>query len=231
MLAAEQLYTFLGTQRHSGGAFISLLTEGAGRSGDPRHYHDKVTETFFCIKGALQMFLNDESFCWKRAIFCMFRQGPSTPSRFARGYTLYRLPDSRDIRELLPLSLPALRWTHLPSDAPPFRFDRVIQHMGELDLRMVGRPGAAARNRRGMKTFQGRPKLYPVEELRDQIYSHAGGKPRLADLYLPSLPEGKAPVIVWVHGGGWRFGDRHLAPGPVSLYRGARFAIVASITG
>jgi len=61
-------------------------------------------------------------------------------------------------------------------------------------------------------TFRGRPKLYPVEEVRDQVYCQAGGKPRLADLYLPSLGAGKAPVIVWVHGGGWRFGDRHLAP-------------------
>jgi acetyl esterase/lipase len=63
-----------------------------------------------------------------------------------------------------------------------------------------------------VKTYQGRPKLYAVETVRDQVYSSAGGKPRLADLYLPWLPSGNAPVIVWVHGGGWRFGDRQLSP-------------------
>jgi acetyl esterase/lipase len=46
----------------------------------------------------------------------------------------------------------------------------------------------------------------------DLIYSHAGGKPRLADLYLPKVEGYRLPVIVWLHGGGWRFGDRRLAP-------------------
>jgi acetyl esterase/lipase len=78
-----------------------------------------------------------------------------------------------------------------------------------------------------MKTFRGRPKLYPVERVHDQIYSHAGGKPRLADLYLPTLPEGKGPVIVWVHGGGWRFGDRHLAPDLSRFIAERGFAIVS----
>jgi acetyl esterase/lipase len=78
-----------------------------------------------------------------------------------------------------------------------------------------------------VNTFRGRPKLYPVEEVRDQVYSHAGGKPRLADLYLPSLPAGKAPVIVWVHGGGWRFGDRHLAPDLSRFIAERGFAIVS----
>ena len=78
-----------------------------------------------------------------------------------------------------------------------------------------------------MKNFRERPKLYAVEELRDQVYSHAGGKSRLADLYLPSLPAGKAPVIVWVHGGGWRFGDRHLAPDLSRFIAERGFAIVS----
>ena len=78
-----------------------------------------------------------------------------------------------------------------------------------------------------MTDFRGRPKLHAVEELRDQIYSHAGGKPRLADLYLPSLPGRKAPVIVWVHGGGWRFGDRHLAPDLSRFIAERGFAMVS----
>lgn len=78
-----------------------------------------------------------------------------------------------------------------------------------------------------MNHFQGRPKLYEVAVLRDQVYSHAGGRPRLADLYLPSLPAAKAPVIVWVHGGGWRFGDRHLAPDLSRFIAERGFAIVS----
>jgi acetyl esterase/lipase len=54
--------------------------------------------------------------------------------------------------------------------------------------------------------------LYPVKILRDLVYSNAGGVPRLADLFLPVGVKGPIPVILWVHGGGWRFGDRKLAP-------------------
>jgi acetyl esterase/lipase len=78
-----------------------------------------------------------------------------------------------------------------------------------------------------VNTFRGRPKLYPVEEVRDRVYSHAGGKPRLADLYLPSLAAGNAPVIVWVHGGGWRFGDRRLSPDLSRFIAERGFAIVS----
>jgi acetyl esterase/lipase len=78
-----------------------------------------------------------------------------------------------------------------------------------------------------MRDFRGRPKLYAVEEVRDLVYSHAGGKSRLADLYLPSMPAASPPVIVWVHGGGWRFGDRHLAPDLSHFIAERGFAIVS----
>jgi acetyl esterase/lipase len=45
--------------------------------------------------------------------------------------------------------------------------------------------------------------VYAVEVVIDQVFSMAGGKPRLADLYLPLHVSGKLPVILWVHGGGW----------------------------
>lgn len=47
--------------------------------------------------------------------------------------------------------------------------------------------------------------------LADLVYSRAGGADRLADLWLPDGP-GPHPLAIYLHGGGWRFGDRHLAP-------------------
>jgi acetyl esterase/lipase len=46
----------------------------------------------------------------------------------------------------------------------------------------------------------------------DQVYSHAGGVARLADVFLPSSGAVPHSVVIWLHGGGWRFGDRRLAP-------------------
>ncbi len=45
-----------------------------------------------------------------------------------------------------------------------------------------------------------------------------GVRPLELDLYLPPETDGSVPVVVFLHGGGWRLGSRHVA-GP--MYRGA----------
>jgi acetyl esterase/lipase len=77
------------------------------------------------------------------------------------------------------------------------------------------------------RSFRSRPKLCEVSLVADQVYSHAGGKPRLADLYLPKTPQQKVPVVVWLHGGGWRFGDRHMAPDLSRFFAERGFAMVS----
>lgn len=67
----------------------------------------------------------------------------------------------------------------------------------------------------------------PVKILRDLVYSHAGGSARLADLYLPEGLSRPVPVILWVHGGGWRFGDRLLAPDLRRWFAERGFAMVS----
>ena len=59
MIAGDQLYTILGNQSHSNGAFISLLTEGPIGVPIPRHQHERVTELFYCLNGEMQMFAGD----------------------------------------------------------------------------------------------------------------------------------------------------------------------------
>ena len=62
----------------------------------------------------------------------------------------------------------------------------------------------------------------------DQVYSHAGGSARLADVYpalrVATLP---FPVVIWLHGGGWRFGDRHLAPDLALFAQRSGLAVVS----
>jgi len=51
-------------------------------------------------------------------------------------------------------------------------------------------------------------------EFKDVIYATVNGKPLGLDLYLPSNV--KAPsLIVWVHGGAWRVGDKSQYPQPL----------------
>ncbi len=61
----------------------------------------------------------------------------------------------------------------------------------------------------------------------DQVYSHAGSSARLADIYLPTSAAAPIPVVIWLHGGGWRFGDRHLAPDLALFAQSSGLAVVS----
>ncbi|GAJ13590.1 unnamed protein product, partial [marine sediment metagenome] len=43
---------------------------------------------------------------------------------------------------------------------------------------------------------------------RDIVYARVGDRKLLLDLYLPPKSSAPLPVIVWVHGGGWRGGSK-----------------------
>jgi acetyl esterase/lipase len=66
-----------------------------------------------------------------------------------------------------------------------------------------------------------------VRFVADRVYSHASGSPRLADLYIPAATVGRVPVVVWLHGGGWRFGDRRLAPDLRAFAKRSGFAVAS----
>lgn len=51
-----------------------------------------------------------------------------------------------------------------------------------------------------------------VRALRDIEYVNGGGQAQSLDLFLPEKSEGSLPIIVWIHGGGWRAGDKRGGP-------------------
>jgi acetyl esterase/lipase len=60
---------------------------------------------------------------------------------------------------------------------------------------------------------------------RDLEYAVADGIPLRLDLYLPAEPPGPLPVLLWVHGGGWRAGDKaEIAPGWGETWVGKGYA-------
>jgi acetyl esterase/lipase len=79
--------------------------------------------------------------------------------------------------------------------------------------------------------FEASPLPRGAREIKDIPYRHGAGfdrrKHRL-DLYVPSGP-GPHPILVFVHGGGWRSGDRH-APFDVYGRLGRRFAASGILT-
>src|SRR5206468_10021216 len=47
---------------------------------------------------------------------------------------------------------------------------------------------------------------------RDLVYKRVNGAVLTLDLYCPEKVSGPAPVIVWIHGGGWRRGGKKQCP-------------------
>lgn len=62
--------------------------------------------------------------------------------------------------------------------------------------------------------------------LRDIEYASVDGISLLLDLYLPPLePDATAPLVIWVHGGGWRSGSKDQTIAPATL--GEDYAIAS----
>lgn len=68
---------------------------------------------------------------------------------------------------------------------------------------------------------------FQVKILTDLVFSSPNGKPLLLDLYLPMNAKEPLPVIIWLHGGGWRIGDRKLGPDFCQFFSEKGFAIVS----
>ena len=142
MIAGDQMYTILGNQSHSDGVFIALLTEGPVGPAIPKHRHEKVTELFHCLNGEMEMYAGDGFVTLSPGDFL------HVPPTTAHSFQLKR-NDTRFLGFITPGHFePFFRYLCDPFDGYryplvpwPFRFDRVIAHLGELDLTILERPG------------------------------------------------------------------------------------------
>ena len=63
-------------------------------------------------------------------------------------------------------------------------------------------PTIAQQKKKGPKVPESARAIKNIE------YSNVNGNPLLLDLYVPKQYSGKTPVIMWVHGGGWKNGSK-----------------------
>lgn len=122
---------------------MTIMNEGAVGEAVPPHYHDHVSEMFFCLTGALKMSVNGEYTTLLPGDFL------HVPAKAVHSYQIVR-NDTRFFGFLSPgffdsffryLGVPYEGYVY-PAVPPPFDFSRVLQHLGELDLKLMGRPGA-----------------------------------------------------------------------------------------
>ena len=141
LIAAEQLFGFLAHQGNTNGSFITLTTMGPKGDRIPDHFHEKHTETFFCLDGVMTMWANGEELQLLPGDFL------HVPPNTIHSYRL-DAPFTRFVGMLAPgLFEPFFRTFCDPYEAyifpqapKPGRFDRVIKKLAELDLKLVGPP-------------------------------------------------------------------------------------------
>ena len=138
MMAGDTLFTFLTDRRQSGGKFLALMTDGPKGHRIPNHLHEKHTETFFCLNGCVSMTAGEEQVSLRPGDFL------HVPARTPHTFQLTG-NNNRFIQFHAPgLNEPFFRYMCDPCEEytfleppPPFRFDRVIAHMAELDVRFL----------------------------------------------------------------------------------------------
>jgi len=66
-----------------------------------------------------------------------------------------------------------------------------------------------------------------VKVERNLVYARTPQKDLLIDLYLPERAEGRLPVVLWVHGGAWRGGNKDRCPAMRLVPRGYAAASIS----
>lgn len=138
LVAADQLFSFLQTSASTENAFFAVMTEGPAGNAIPWHYHRHHTENFFCLDGSMTMWINGQEVKLNPGDFCQVTPGTVHSYRLDSPYTKF-------FGWLVPAVFePFFRYIGDPTEAhvfavepPPFRFDRVMAHMDELDLNVL----------------------------------------------------------------------------------------------
>jgi quercetin 2,3-dioxygenase len=141
LLAGRDVYTLLATQANTGGEFIALDNEGPRGNAIIQHYHERHTEVFFPVVGQMTMWVNGAEFQLQPGDFLHVPAGTVHSFRLDSHYTKF-------FSVLAPgLFEPFFHTLGTPYDASifpaepgPARFDRLMQRMAELDLKIVGPP-------------------------------------------------------------------------------------------
>lgn len=141
LVVADQLFAFLGKNEQSGGRFFTLLTEGPKGDMVPPHFHEHHTECFFCLEGKMTMIVGQETIEIGPGDFLHVTPGTVHGYQLSANYTQFigfLVPGI--FEKFFGILGDAYEPKIYPQEPRPFRFDRVIARLDELDLVLMGKP-------------------------------------------------------------------------------------------
>lgn len=142
LVAGDTLFNIVGQQNHSSGKFISIMTEGPVGQAIPKHYHEHIMECFFCIDGCLTLWAGESEYRLLPGDFLHVPPGIIHAYRMDAHYTRFFGYLSPGVFEnFFRIFGDPYEDYVFPTDIKPPRFDRVMRHINELDLKFVEGPG------------------------------------------------------------------------------------------
>ncbi|MFD1796943.1 cupin domain-containing protein [Paracoccus aurantiacus] len=144
LVVADQIFTFAGRNPQTDGRFLTLFNEGPQGDMIPPHKHLRHDEMFLCLDGTIRMKAGDEILELNPGDWLFVPRG--TPHAFQ-----FTTPYCRTLGWLIPGIFEDFFFTlgdpyegHVyPQEPGPFRFDRVIAKLDELDIVPLGGPPGA----------------------------------------------------------------------------------------
>jgi quercetin 2,3-dioxygenase len=142
LVVGETLFSLIGQKSNSDGKFITVMTEGPIGNAIPKHFHEMVMEAFFCVDGAMTLWADEGEYQLLPGDFLHVPAGAIHAYRMDAHYTRFFGYLSPGVFEnfFRILGDPYMEYV-FPTDIKPPRFDRLMQHMQELDLQFTERPG------------------------------------------------------------------------------------------
>jgi quercetin 2,3-dioxygenase len=143
LVAGDTLFNIIGDQNHSSGKFVSIMTEGPVGQAIPKHYHEHIMECFFCVDGCMTLWAGDGEYRLLPGDFLHVPAGVVHAYRMDAHYTRFFGYLSPGVFEnFFRIFADPYEGYVFPTDIKPPRFDRVMQHIKELDLKFVEGPRA-----------------------------------------------------------------------------------------
>lgn len=141
VIVGEQLFTYTSRNRNTDGRFFTLLTEGPEGPMIPPHMHREHDEMFFCVDGSVRMKAGDDLVELAPGDFLFVPRGTPHAYQFLRPYTrLMGWLKPGIFEPFFEILGDATDVTVYPQEPLPFRFDRVLARLADLDIVPLGGP-------------------------------------------------------------------------------------------
>jgi quercetin 2,3-dioxygenase len=141
LLSGDTVHSLLTTKEATDGHFIALVSEGPKGLPIGEHAHEVTNETFMCLQGEMTLWVNGEELHLLPGDFAYVPAKTAHRFRCDAHYTKFLgVLTPADFEGFFRILGDEYEHSIFPDEPAPYRFDRVIQRIQELDLTLLGKP-------------------------------------------------------------------------------------------